>query len=373
MSASRSRSHATSKHSSNPLPSVSGAGTRSRSHGSRSRSGVSPGLGGASPGGSHGGEPWERDKEGEEAGEIANQDAQDLTIHVIENAKDVLRIKMSHIESSFANALRRVMLAEVPTIAIDTVEVFCNDSVLHDEMLVHRLGLCPIQTIIGPPDNRVNVARKLVYPRDCSCSSYCHKCSITFDLHVRCVDSTRRTVTTHDFVNVVSREADADVQDVLIGSQVQPVHTPNSQDTYPIVIVELARGQEIKVRCIARKGIGKEHGRWNPACTVAMQFVPEINLNERAFAELAASDKARWIRFCPRKVYSFDKARNKVEVNAENVNACFFCDECTQVATEPFGAFKGKKQLVSVRRKKDPLGRRRARPLPGAVYSACRS
>eukprot|EP01059_Diplonema_ambulator_P007041 TRINITY_DN16579_c0_g1_i2.p1 TRINITY_DN16579_c0_g1~~TRINITY_DN16579_c0_g1_i2.p1 ORF type:complete len:407 (+),score=59.77 TRINITY_DN16579_c0_g1_i2:1-1221(+) len=281
---------------------------------------------------------------------IPNIDGQDLEIEILEKTKDALTLRVGHIESAFANALRRVMIAEVPILAIDLVEVYMNDSVLHDEMLVHRLGLVPLETYVTEPDgSRRNIARELVATRDCQCDSHCPNCSVEFELRVRCTNSTRLTVTSRDIQNAMCQGEK--------GSNVQPVHNPHTLDTYPIVIVELARGQEIHVKCVARKGIGKEHAKWNPTCTVAMQYVPEINLNERAFAELAMSDKKRWIQFCPRKVYSFNKQRNKVEVNPENVNKCFFCDECTANQTEPFQNFKGKKQLVSVRRKKDTLGR----------------
>jgi len=46
---------------------------------------------------------------------------------------------------SLANALRRSIL-EVPTLAIDEVEIFKNDSALYDEVLAHRLGLVPLKT-----------------------------------------------------------------------------------------------------------------------------------------------------------------------------------------------------------------------------------
>ena len=306
----------------------------------RSGSGMSPGLGGSVE---RGGDAMKAAKE------LPNADGQDLELEVLENTRDVLRFKASHIESSFANALRRVMIAEVPILAFDTVEVIKNESVLHDEMLVHRIGLLPVETMVDVDGIATNVARELVYPRDCSCEYYCPRCTVSFELNVRCVGTTRQTVTSRDLVNCSEQGS--------LASRVQAVHQPHSKDSYPIVLVELARNQEVKLRCIARKGIAKEHSRWSPSCTVSMQFVPEITLNEKAFVEISATDKQQWIRYCPRKVYSYDRTRNRVEVNADNVNSCFFCDECTGIQKEPFKDFKGKKQLVSVRRKKDHVGR----------------
>lgn len=46
---------------------------------------------------------------------------------------------------SFANAIRRILLAEVPTMAIEKVELYNNTTVMHDEFLGHRLGLIPIK------------------------------------------------------------------------------------------------------------------------------------------------------------------------------------------------------------------------------------
>ena len=46
---------------------------------------------------------------------------------------------------SFANAIRRILLAEVPSMAIEKIELYNNTTVMHDEFLGHRLGLIPIK------------------------------------------------------------------------------------------------------------------------------------------------------------------------------------------------------------------------------------
>jgi len=49
------------------------------------------------------------------------------------------------VEPPLANALRRIMIAEVPTIAIEKVDMWQNTSIIPDESLAHRVGLIPIK------------------------------------------------------------------------------------------------------------------------------------------------------------------------------------------------------------------------------------
>lgn len=56
--------------------------------------------------------------------------------------KMLIRTDMNY---SLVNAIRR-SVEEIPTLAIDEVEIFKNDSALYDEVLAHRIGLVPLKT-----------------------------------------------------------------------------------------------------------------------------------------------------------------------------------------------------------------------------------
>lgn len=66
-------------------------------------------------------------------------------IEVLSVQPSEIRFILSDTDVSVANTIRRIMIAEVPTLAIDLVEFHQNSTVLNDEYIAHRLGLIPIK------------------------------------------------------------------------------------------------------------------------------------------------------------------------------------------------------------------------------------
>jgi len=254
-----------------------------------------------------------------------------ISIEIKELKKDSITFLLKNCDTSVANALRRVIISEVPTMAIDLVDIENNSSVLHDEFIAHRLGLIPLTS------SKVD---KFLYTRDCSCPGHCPQCSVEFNLSVRCTDDQTLDVTSLD---LKSRDPD-----------VVPVDAMDAPDNYGeqeraeagILLVKLRKNQEVKLKAVAKKGVGKEHAKWSPACGVTFQFEPVIHLNETRMLELTEEQKQEFAKCCPTKVYKYDENSQQVEI--ENIRGCTFCQECVLRAVD-----MGKEDLVQIQVKED--------------------
>ena len=81
----------------------------------------------------------------DESGDLLSDVKRKLAISVTKCTEDELVFDMVGIDAPIANALRRILIAEVPTMAIERVYVSENTSVIQDEVLSHRLGLIPLR------------------------------------------------------------------------------------------------------------------------------------------------------------------------------------------------------------------------------------
>ena len=68
-------------------------------------------------------------------------------VKVVEMKPDMMIFELTNTDASMANSLRRIMIAEVPTLCIDQVEFLENTTCMQDEFIAHRLGLLPLRNL----------------------------------------------------------------------------------------------------------------------------------------------------------------------------------------------------------------------------------
>lgn len=66
-------------------------------------------------------------------------------IVIIRNDNYELEFDMIGIHPAIANTFRRLMLSDVPSMAIEKVHIQNNTTIIQDEVLAHRLGLIPLK------------------------------------------------------------------------------------------------------------------------------------------------------------------------------------------------------------------------------------
>jgi len=180
-----------------------------------------------------------------------------------------LEFDLSGIDSSIANALRRLMISEVPTMAIENVFILNNSSVIHDEMLAHRLGLVPIT---ADP-------KKFDYPNQ---KNFNETNTIVFQLAVLCKKKFSKLENEKVFSgdlewlpNGSKIPSETNCRFSLEQTRIQNTIQP-AQDN--ILLAILIPGQEIFLEAHCVKGKGQDHAKWSPVATQWYRLLSEIVL-----------------------------------------------------------------------------------------------
>ncbi|KAJ7703177.1 DNA-directed RNA polymerase [Mycena rosella] len=211
----------------------------------------------------------------------STRDELEPSVRIRDLKKDRVNFVLENVDLAFANSLRRVMMADLPTIAIDLVEIQANTTVLPDEFIAHRLGMVPLVSTNCDEGMRDN--------RDCTCMAACQYCSIQLKLDVACHNNTTMDITSnhlevssyHDYDDVVEGEA-GDEPTKRVEFFGHPVGK-SDPDVAPILICKIRKGQELKLRCIAKKGIAKEHAKWSPCSAVSFEYDPHNKLRHTTY------------------------------------------------------------------------------------------
>jgi DNA-directed RNA polymerase subunit D len=215
-------------------------------------------------------------------------------IQVLERGENVLRFRVSGIDVSLANSLRRIMMVEVPSMAIDTVVVIENSSAMNDEVLAHRLGLIPLKTALDA----------YVLPKHCTCNSElgCSRCSVTLTVEADAQEGTR---------TVYSKEV----------SSMDPEVVPVSGK---IPLVKLTQGQKIRLEAYARLGLGLDHVKWQPTACCTHKYVAAIHVDHETCTLCH-----KCVDACLRQVLAMNDQVHVVAL--ENCTLCKACEKACPV------------------------------------------
>jgi len=218
-----------------------------------------------------------------------------VEIEVLEKDDKNIRLLIRGVDVPFINALRRMVIAEVPCMAIDEVVVLENSSILQDEVIAHRLGLVPLKTDLDGYN----------LPEECPCKSEfgCNLCRVTLTLDVESSEGTR---------TVYSGELKSENPDIV------PV-----SDKIPII--KLAKKQKLRLEAYARLGKGKNHAKWQPVSMCTYKYLPKIEISSKS-----CDACGKCVEICPRKVLV--KTENKIEFH--DLMACTLCQDCVDVCPQ---------------------------------------
>jgi DNA-directed RNA polymerase subunit D len=218
-----------------------------------------------------------------------------VKIEVLEKDETNLRLVIKEADVALMNALRRIALAEVPTMAIDEVVMIENSSILQDEIIAHRLGLTPLRTDLDSYN----------LPEECECNSEfgCNLCRVTLTMDAESNDGTR---------TVYSGELVSENPEII------PV-----SDKVPII--KLVKGQKLKLEAYARLGKGQKHAKWQPVSVCAYKYYPKITVPSKQ-----CKDCTKCADICPKNVYTIKE--NKVEVR--DLLACNLCMDCVEACPQ---------------------------------------
>ncbi len=192
-----------------------------------------------------------------------------------EKKKNKLMFLLKGSDEAFANTIRRLIIEEVPTLAVETIEIKENSSALYDEMLGLRLGLIPIKTDLKSyrlPENEEEVKEKSA------------RCTLQIKLKAGKKGQ------------VYAQEAES--------------ADPKCTFAYPLMpIVKLLSKQKVDLTMTAVMGQGKMHAKWSPG-TAFYKHEPAVTVGNVKNPALIAEH-------CTDGV--FEVKNNKVILNKERM------------------------------------------------------
>ena len=195
--------------------------------------------------------------------------------------------------------------------AIETVYIWNNSSIIQDEVLAHRIGLIPLN---------VDPRKFESFPEDEEAEATDEN-TLVFKLDVTCKTNPEFP---DDFTKAIHANVySGDLQWIPQGQQSEKFDTigPVHDD---ILLAKLRPGQSIAFEAHCRKGVGKDHAKFSPVSTASYRLMPRIQVSDSVEGELAEKLKAK----CPLNVFDIEDIGSSKRAVAARPRDCTMCREC---------------------------------------------
>lgn len=212
-----------------------------------------------------------------------------MEIEILKKDEIELKFLVKGISVPLVNALRRIFISEMPSIAVDYLKFYKNNSPVFDEIIAHRVGLIPLN----------NASEIYITPEECGCKEGCEKCSVTLSLEKigPCI------VYSKDLVS-----GDPDIRPIF----------------GDIPLTKLGEGQELKFDAVARLGTAEDHAKWQVS-NAGYKYVPKIDFD---LDKCDLCDEC--VLKCPKNILY--KEKNQIKV--KNIYECTMCRACEEACEQ---------------------------------------
>ncbi|KAI6046477.1 DNA-directed RNA polymerase [Pisolithus marmoratus] len=249
-----------------------------------------------------------------------------LAVRVERLSNRSIEFDLVGVDASIANAFRRILLAEVPTVCIERVYVHNNTSIIVDEVFAHRLGLVPLyvdpafmEYLDGQPTDHNTIVFKL-----------CAKCERRRNAPRDAKDPAQLYIN-HEVLSSHLEWVPQGEQFEIMKANPPVPSNPN------IVLAKLRPGQEVDMELHAVKGLGKDHAKFSPVATASYRLLPKIILKKKIPPHLAEKFQSCFtqgvIKVDPRtKQVSVDESQARRETMSREVYRHPEFEGCVQLA-----------------------------------------
>ena len=220
---------------------------------------------------------------------------------LLKHGKNYAEFIIENITPAIANSIRRAVLSEVPTLAIDEVVFLENSTAMFDEVIAHRLALIPLYI-----DKETYKVLK-----ECYWEGKREECTLLFTLEVEALGEPR-----------VIYSSDLKYEGPLSSILPENIKVDIRPVSDKIPIIKLERGQKLILEAYAKMGIGKDHAKWQPVSSSTYKYKPVIKL----LNPVCNKDCKKCISVCPKGVFGIEDGKLKI-IDPLSCTLCRACEE----------------------------------------------